>query len=89
MKFVNKETGVVLEPKSQFVEDQLKKDPRYKVATGKQAAGSGGGDGKKEKPVEQMNKAELMDLAAQKGVEVNEGMTNKELAEAILAVDAE
>ena len=38
MKFINIQTGVILEPKSEMVVDQLHKSPDYKLAAA-QAAG--------------------------------------------------
>lgn len=45
-------------------------------------------ENKAEKPLKQMNKAELIDVATSKGLDVNEQMTNRELMEVIQAPPA-
>lgn len=48
MKFRNKETGVILEPRSAVVEDQLRNSPAYEEYQEKAVS--------EEKPLEKMNK---------------------------------
>ena len=57
MKFINKRTGVILEPRSRMVEDQLRKSAEYAPYEPQKAADEG------EKPLAKMNKAELLETA--------------------------
>ena len=57
MKFINKRTGVILEPRSRMVEDQLRKSTEYAPYEPQKAADEG------EKPLAKMNKAELLETA--------------------------
>jgi len=81
MKFRNKETGVILEPRSAVVEDQLRNSPAFEEYQEKAAS--------EEKPLERMNKAELLDLAAQIGVQTTEKATNAEIIALIKAARGE
>lgn len=83
MKFINIQTGVILEPKSEMVVDQLHKSPDYKPYDGQKDAQSGEGEGGK--PLTRMNKAELLAAAQAAGVEVPEGATNPQIIELIQA----
>lgn len=85
MKFKNRETGVVLEPNSELVQEQLAKDERFEQVEGKPAPAADTGTGQ-EKPLEKMNKAELMAAAAACGAQIAEGATNAAIIEAIKAV---
>jgi hypothetical protein len=81
MKFRNKETGVILEPRSTVVEDQLRNSPAYEEYQEKAVS--------EEKPLEKMNKAELLALAAQIGVQTTEKATNAEIIALIKAARGE
>jgi len=69
MRFRNKETGAILEPRSAIVENQLRASPLYEEYQEKAA----------EKPLENMKKTELLALAKQMGLEVTEKATNAEI----------
>ncbi len=83
MKFINIRTGVILEPASDAVADQLRKSPDYKPYDGQKAAQ--GGDGEDKKPRTRMNKDELLAAAQAAGVEVPEGATKPQIIELIQA----
>lgn len=70
MKFRNKETGAILEPRSAAVESQLRASPFYEEYQEKPVT---------EESLENMKKAELLALAEQIGVEVPEKATNTEI----------
>lgn len=72
MRFKNKETGAILEPRSAIVENQLRASSLYEEYQEKTTE-------KPEKPLESMKKAELLALAEQMGLEVTEKATNAEL----------
>ncbi len=77
MKFRNKETSVILEPRSAVVENQLRNSPLYEEYQEKAVS--------EEKPLERMNKSELLALAAQIGVQATEKATNAEIIALIKA----
>ena len=83
MKFINTRTGVILEPASDTVADQLRKSPEYKPYDGQKDAQGGEGEGGK--PLTRMNKPELLAAAQAAGVEVPEGATNPQIIELIQA----
>lgn len=83
MKFINTRSGVILEPASDTVADQLRKSPDYKPYEGQN--GAQGGDKDKGKPLSRMNKEELLAAAQAAGVEVPDGATNAEIVELIQA----
>lgn len=83
MKFINTRSGVILEPASDAVADQLRKSPDYKPYDGQNAAQDDDTGGKK--PLTRMNKAELLAAAQAAGVEVPEGATNPQIIELIQA----
>lgn len=73
MKYRNKDTGVILEPRSKEVEEQLKKNESFEEYSGKA----------EEKPLSRMNKEELLEKAESLELEVSESATNAEIAEQI------
>ena len=83
MKFINTRSGVILEPASDAVADQLRKSPDYKPYDGQNAAQDD--DTGDKKPLARMNKAELLAAAQAAGVEVPEGATNPQIIELIQA----
>lgn len=83
MKFINTRTGVILEPASDAVADQLRKSPEYKPYDGQKD--TQGVEGEGGKPLTRMNKAELLAAAQAAGVEVPEGATNPQIIELIQA----
>lgn len=83
MKFINTRSGVILEPASDTVADQLRKSPDYKPYDGQKTVQ--GGEGEDKKPLTRMNKAELLAAAQAAGVDVPEGATNPQIIELIQA----
>ena len=79
MKFKNKQTGAILEPKNEMVLNQLRKSEDYTPYDGQDAAQDG------PKPLSKMNKGELLAAAQAAGVEVPEGATNPQIIELIQA----
>ena len=78
MKFKNKQTGAILEPKNEMVLNQLRKSEDYTPYDGQDAAQDG------PKPLSKMNKGEL--LAAQAaGIDVPDGATKDDIIELIQA----
>lgn len=75
MKYRNKETGFVLEPRSEVVAAQYAANELFEEYPAEEAGG--------ERPLEKMRKAELLFLAASLGVQLPEKATNAELAELI------
>ena len=83
MKFINKRTGVILEPRSRMVEDQLRKSAEYAPYEPQKAADEG------EKPLAKMNKAELLETAQAAGIAVPDDATKAQIVELIQAEGAE
>ena len=83
MKFINKRTGVILEPRSRMVEDQLRKSAEYAPYEPPQAAGEG------DKPPAKRNKAELLETAQAAGIAVPDDATKAQIVELIQAKGAE
>lgn len=79
MKFINKRTGVILEPKSRMVEDQLRKSAEYSPYEPQKAEDGG------KKPLSKMNKDELLAAAQAAGIDVPDGSTKAEIVELIQA----
>ena len=79
MKFINKRTGVILEPRSRMVEDQLRKSAEYAPYEPLKAADEG------EKPLAKMNKAELLETAQAAGIAVPDDATKAQIVELIQA----
>lgn len=79
MKFINRRTGVILEPRSPMVEDQLRKSAEYAPYNDQKAADGG------EKPLAKMNKDELLAAAQAAGIDVPDGSTKAEIVELIQA----
>lgn len=79
MKFKNKQTGVILEPKNEMVQEQLRKSEDYTPYDGKNA-GQGG-----QKPLSKMNKDELLAAAQAAGIDVPDGATKDAIIELIQA----
>lgn len=77
MKFINRRTGVILEPRSRMVEDQLRKSAEYTPYDAQKAA-----DGA-EKPLAKMNKAELLKAAQAAGIAVPDDATKAQIVELI------
>lgn len=92
MQFVNKETGVLLEPKNELVKEQLEKDPRFvaveqsvKAEAEKKKLVNIFRD-EKEKPLSKMNRGELLEQAARLHLTIQDTATNKEIEKAIQGV---
>ena len=83
MKFINKRTGVILEPRSRMVEDQLRKSAEYAPYEPQKAEDEG------EKPLVKMNKAELLEVAQAAGIAVPDDATKAQIVELIQAKGAE
>lgn len=79
MKFKNKQTGAILEPKNEMVLEQLRKSEDYTPYDGKDA-GQGG-----PKPLSKMNKDELLAAAQAAGIDVPDGVTKDAIIELIQA----
>lgn len=79
MKFKNKRTGAILEPKNEMVLEQLRKSEDYTPYDGKDA-GQGG-----PKPLSKMNKDELLAAAQAAGIDVPDGATKDAIIELIQA----
>lgn len=79
MKYINKSTGVILEPKSEMVIEQLQKSADFAVFEEVQAE-------QEEKPIGKMNKDELTAYANNAGIQVPEGATKADIIELIKAV---
>lgn len=79
MKFKNKQTGVILEPRSEMVLEQLRKSDDFDVYDGQEAAQ---GD---EKPLAKMTKDDLLKAAQEAGIAVPDGATKAEIIELIQA----
>ena len=77
MKFINRRTGVILEPRSRMVEDQLRKSAEYTPYDAQKAS-----DGA-EKPLAKMNKAELQEPAQAAGIPVPDDATKAQIVELI------
>ena len=69
MKFKNKQTGAILEPKNEMVLDQLRKSEDYTPYDVKDAGQNG------PKPLSKMNKDELLAAAQAAGIDVPDGAT--------------
>lgn len=79
MKFRNKQTGVILEPRSDMVREQLAKSPDYDPYDGQDAPQGG------DKPLSKMNKADLLKAAQDAGIDVPDGATKDQIIELIQA----
>ena len=79
MKFKNKQTGAILEPKNEMVLDQLRKSEDYTPYDGKGAGQNG------PKPLSKMNKDELLAAAQAAGIDVPDGATKDAIIELIQA----
>ena len=79
MKFKNKQTGVILEPRSDMVLEQLQKSEDFDVYDGQEAAE---GD---ERPLSKMNKDDLLKVAQEAGIAVPDGATKAQIIELIQA----
>lgn len=82
MKFKNKHTGVILEPKSDMVVEQLQKSPDFEPYDEKADQGSG-------KNLMKMKKDDLLAMAQEAGIEVPEGATKEQIVDLIEAAKAE
>lgn len=79
MKFKNKQTGVILEPRSEMVLEQLQKSEDFDVYDGQDAAE---GD---ERPLSKMNKDDLLKVAQDAGIAAPDGATKAQIIELIQA----
>ena len=79
MKFKNKQTGAILEPKNEMVLDQLRKSEDYTPYDGKDAGQNG------QQPLSKMNKDELLAAAKAAGIDVADGATKDAIIELIQA----
>jgi hypothetical protein len=82
-KFKSIVTGVILEPNSEMVAEQLRKNPSFVVYDGQEAAQ---GD---EKPLSKMNKDELLKVAQDAEIAVPDGATKAEIVELIKAAQGD
>lgn len=73
MKFINRRTGVILEPGRPMVEDQLRKSADYAPYEPQKAA----------EGAEKMNKAELLEAAQAAGIAVPDDATKAQIVELI------
>ena len=78
MKFINKRTGAILEPNSNFVAEQLMKSQDYAPYEPQAADGA-------EKSLAKMNKAELLEVAQEVGIAVPDDATKAQIVELIQA----
>lgn len=83
MKFIKRSTGVILEPNSEMVEEQLRKNPEFEVYDGQNAAQSD------EKPLSKMNKDELLKAAQDAEIAVPDGATKAQIIDLIEAARGE
>lgn len=83
MRFINRRTGAILEPRSPMVEDQLRKSAEYTICDSQKVADEG------EKPLAKMNKAELLEAAQAAGIAVPDDATKAHIVELIQAKGAE
>ena len=79
MKFKNKQTGAILEPKNEMVLDQLRKSEDYTPYDGKDAGQNG------PKPLSKLNQDELLAAAQAAGIDVPDGATKDAIIELIQA----
>lgn len=79
MKFKNKRNGVILEPNSVIVAEQLMKSPDYSPYEPQKAEDEG------EKSLAKMNKAELLEAAQAAGITVPDDATKAQIIELIQA----
>ena len=79
MKFKNKQTGAILEPKNEMVLDQLRKSGDYTPYDGKDTGQNG------PKPLSKMNKDELLTAAQAAGIDIPDGATKDAIIELIQA----
>ena len=82
-KFKSIVTGAILEPNSEMVAEQLRKNPSFVVYDGQEAAQ---GD---EKPLSKMNKDELLKVAQDAEIAVPDGATKAEIVELIKAAQGD
>ena len=82
-KFKSIVTGAILEPNSEMVAEQLRKNPSFVVYDGQEAAQ---GD---EKPLSKMNKDELLKVAQDAEIAVHDGATKAEIVELIKAAQGD
>lgn len=78
MKFINKNTGAILEPSCDMVTEQLRKDPSYKEYIPQEEPAE-------EKPLSKLKKDELLAAAQAAGIDVPDGSTKAEIVELIQA----
>lgn len=83
MKFIKRSTGVILEPNSEMVEEQLRKNPEFEVYDGQNAVQSD------EKPLSKMNKDELLKAAQDAEIAVPDGATKAQIIDLIEAARGE
>ena len=83
MKFKSIVTGAILEPNSEMVIEQLRKNSSFVVHDGQEAAQ---GD---EKPLSKMNKDELLKVAQDAEIAVPDGATKAEIVELIKAAQGD
>lgn len=79
MKFKNKQTGVILEPRSEIVLEQLCKSDDFAPCDGPDGAQGG------EKSLAKLNKDDLLKVAQEAGIAVPDGATKAEIIELIQA----
>ena len=82
MKFINKNTGAILEPSCDMVTEQLRKDPSYKEYIPQEEPAE-------EKPLSKLKKDELLKVAQDAGIAVPDGATKAQIVELIEAAKGE
>jgi len=78
VKFINKNTGAILEPSCDMVTEQLRKDPSYKEYIPQEEPAE-------EKPLSKLKKDELLAVAQEAGLEVPEDATKDQIVKMINA----
>lgn len=77
MKFKNKQTGVILEPRSEMVQEQLEKSEDFEVYDGQDDAQGG------ERPLSKLNKDDLLKVAQEAEIVVPDGATKADIIKLI------
>lgn len=77
MKFKNKQTGVILEPRSEMVQEQLEKSEDFEVYDGHDDAQGG------ERPLSKLNKDDLLKVAQEAEIVVPDGATKADIIKLI------
>lgn len=73
MKFINRRTGVILEPRSNMVAEQLHRSAEYMVFNDQKS------DKDIVRPLVKMSKSELLKIAQDTGIKVPDGVAKNEI----------